>query len=208
MRAFLLASGLGTRLRPITNHIPKCLVNINGKPLLEYWLDNIFSAGIDECLINTHYLSDQVNNYISKSKYKKKISLVYEEELIGTAGSLKKNIDFFNNSHGLLIYADNFTTYDLNNFISSSLSMPKVCIMSMLTFKCQDPTQAGIITKNKQNIMLDFIEKPQQSKNKNANAGVFFMKSDFIKFIKFLKKPVFDFSNDIIPYFKKKNILY
>ena len=52
--------------------------------------------------------------------------------------------------------------------------------------------------------MLDFIEKPLYSKNRNANAGVFFMKSDFIKFVKSLKKPVFDFSNDIIPYFKKK----
>ena len=79
--------------------------------------------------------------------------------------------------------------------------MPKVCIMSMLTFKCQDPTQSGIVEKNKQNIMLDFIEKPLYSKNRNANAGVFFMKSDFIKFVKSLKKPVFDFSNDIIPYF-------
>ena len=51
MKAFLLASGLGTRLRPITEETPKCLVPINGKPLLEYWLENIFSSGVKECLI-------------------------------------------------------------------------------------------------------------------------------------------------------------
>ena len=98
MKAFLLAAGLGTRLRPITEEIPKCLVPINGKPLLEYWLESIFSSGIKECLINTHYLSEKVADYIATSKYKKSITVVYEKKLIGTAGSLKKNIEFFEKS--------------------------------------------------------------------------------------------------------------
>jgi mannose-1-phosphate guanylyltransferase len=54
MKALLLAAGLGTRLRPITNTIPKCLVKINNKPLLEIWIETLFEVGIDEILINTH----------------------------------------------------------------------------------------------------------------------------------------------------------
>jgi len=204
MKAFLLAAGLGTRLRPITEEIPKCLVPINGKPLLEYWLESIFSSGIKECLINTHYLSEKVADYIATSKYKKNITVVYEKKLIGTAGSLKKNIEFFENSTGLLIYADNFTTYNLTNFIENSSLMPKECVMSMLTFECEDPSQAGIVKLNNENVMIDFKEKPSKSKSKLANAGVFFMTAEFINYIKFLNEYIFDFSIDIIPNFKNK----
>lgn len=204
MKAFLLAAGLGTRLRPLTNKTPKCLVPINGRPLLDYWLENIFLSGIKECLINTHYKSEAVDHHISKSKYKDKIKIIYEPKLLGTAGSLKKHIKFFNNSKGLLIYADNFSTFNLKNFLSDSLSMPKQCLISMLTFKCDDSSQAGIVKLNEKKIMLDFIEKPKYSNNKLANAGIFFMSKDFIKYISLLKRPVFDFSVDIIPFFKKK----
>ena len=60
MRAILLAAGLGTRLRPITDKIPKCLVPINGKPLIDYWLEQLTKAGIEKFLINTHYLHEKV----------------------------------------------------------------------------------------------------------------------------------------------------
>ncbi|MGB5793289.1 sugar phosphate nucleotidyltransferase, partial [Poseidonibacter sp.] len=70
MKALLLAAGLGTRLHPITNSVPKCLVPINGKVLLEYWLENLLKVGITEILINTSYLSEDVNDYIIKSVYK------------------------------------------------------------------------------------------------------------------------------------------
>jgi|SaaInlStandDraft_4_1057021.scaffolds.fasta_scaffold07537_3 mannose-1-phosphate guanylyltransferase len=75
MKALLLAAGLGTRLKPITNTIPKCLVPINGKPLLE----NLSAIGIDEFLINTFYLSEQVEKFVNSSKYK--VTLVREDEL-------------------------------------------------------------------------------------------------------------------------------
>ena len=73
MKALLLSAGLGTRLRPITNYVPKCLVPINGKPLLEYWLDNLSKAGIKEFLINISYLSEQVKQFVEKSIYKDKL---------------------------------------------------------------------------------------------------------------------------------------
>ena len=67
MKAILLCAGKGLRLRPYTNNIPKCLMPIKGKPLLEIWLEKLFSAGITNILINAHYLSDQVDNFINHS---------------------------------------------------------------------------------------------------------------------------------------------
>ena len=94
-KAILLAAGLGTRLRPITENTPKCLVEIAEKPLLRYWIDYLDSINCESVLINTHYLSDQVEKYVNQiSNIKMEIKLVYEKELLGTAGTLIKNFDF------------------------------------------------------------------------------------------------------------------
>lgn len=91
MKAFLLAAGLGTRLRPLTDTIPKCLVPINGKPLLQYWIDLFEKHGIDEVCINLHYLSDQVVNFIKANPSKIKWHLSYEPELLGSGGTIFSN---------------------------------------------------------------------------------------------------------------------
>ena len=67
MKAFLLAAGLGTRLRPITNTIPKCLVSVAGKPMLYYWFNLFRKYGITEVLINLNHFPDQVKEYIKNN---------------------------------------------------------------------------------------------------------------------------------------------
>jgi NDP-sugar pyrophosphorylase family protein len=62
MRALLLAAGLGTRLHPLTNYLPKCLVPIHGRPLLDYWLETLLDNGVEQVLINTHYMAPMVHH--------------------------------------------------------------------------------------------------------------------------------------------------
>ena len=82
-RALLLAAGLGTRLRPLTNDIQKCLIPINGKPLLQIWLEDLNKVGCDAAIINTHYKQKQVEDFISRLNYKNMdIFVVYEEKLL------------------------------------------------------------------------------------------------------------------------------
>ena len=69
MNAILLAAGYGTRLLPITKKTPKCLVKINNDNLLNIWINKLVSAGVNNILINTHYLSDQVENFIKINKF-------------------------------------------------------------------------------------------------------------------------------------------
>ena len=120
MRAILLAAGLGTRLRPITDTIPKCLVPINGKPLIDYWLEQLTKAGIEKFLINTHYLHEQVESYIEQSKFAGMVDLVYEEELLLTGGTVIANKDFICDEPFMLVHADNLSICDYKDFISSS----------------------------------------------------------------------------------------
>ena len=72
MKAILLCAGLGTRLRPITNLIPKCMVKFENKTLLEIWIDKIINLGVNEILINTHYLSNVLNEHVNSLRQKKK----------------------------------------------------------------------------------------------------------------------------------------
>ena len=95
-KALLLAAGLGTRLKPITKNIPKCLVRVGNEPILGIWLNNLSKAGCESVLINTHYFSNQVEDYLKKKEFgNMQIVTSYESSLLGTAGTLIKNSDFF-----------------------------------------------------------------------------------------------------------------
>ena len=99
MKALLLAAGLGTRLRLLTNHIPKCLVKIDGKPLLNIWIDRLLQADFSYILVNTHYLSDVVYEHLEANYAHEvqsgRIKTVNEETLLGTAGTLLKIVPLY-----------------------------------------------------------------------------------------------------------------
>ena len=89
MRVLILAAGFGTRLRPLTETTPKCLVTIGEKPMLKHWLEKIDNCEINpsEVFVNLHYKKELVENFIKQQKYKFPIIPIIEEELIGTGGT-------------------------------------------------------------------------------------------------------------------------
>jgi mannose-1-phosphate guanylyltransferase len=208
LKAILLAAGLGTRLRPITDTIPKCMVPINGKPLLEIWLEKLDKAGINEILINTHYLSNVVIDFIHNSKYKEKCKLVHEEKLLGTAGTLLHNIDFIEEEDCLLIHADNFCEEDINNFIIAHNNRPKNCLLSILAFRTQSPTQCGIIETNESKILIGFHEKVENPPTNLASGAMFILTSKFNAEFKINYDKPFDFSKEIVPKYLSKIFVF
>ena len=199
MRAILLAGGYGTRLRPITISTPKCLVPIGDKPLLAYWLENLKLAGINSFLINTHYLREQVESFVSDSEYRDSVQLVYENELLGTAGTLISNLNFYNGEDGLLIHADNFCNINIEEFMKAHKSRPNECIITMLTFRTEDPHSCGIIELDEKNIVRGFYEKVKDPPGNLANGAIYILSPEFLDWIKNNQKGVSDFSRDIIP---------
>ena len=94
MKAFLLAAGNGTRLRPLTDNVPKCLLPIQGIPLLEIWLNNCKAAGITDVLINTHAHAEAIRQFASEQRTGVRMCIVEEPELLGSAGTLVENREF------------------------------------------------------------------------------------------------------------------
>jgi mannose-1-phosphate guanylyltransferase len=196
MKAFLLSAGYGTRLRPLTNTIAKALVPINGKPLLEYWLDNLSLAGVSEFLINTHYLSHQIDEFVNTSKYKDKITIVYEKELLNTGSSLLANKSFFDKEPFLLIHSDNLCFCDFDKFIDSH---NREHILTMMLFDSDNPSSCGIVKLDKDNIVQEFYEKIQNPPSNLANGAVYICKYKIFDILEGLNKTNIDFSKDIIP---------
>ena len=200
MKALLLAAGLGSRLRPITNHIPKCLVPIDRKPLLSYWLDALFGAGISSILINVHYLSDQVTAFVASRPDRDRITIVEEPTLLGTAATLKENVEFFAGEASLVIHADNFCTASVANFINQHHTRPECAELTMMTFRSADPKTCGIVVADEQGIVREFHEKVPNPPGNIANAAIYIFEQSVIRYIfKSRDRELFDISKDVIP---------
>ena len=199
MRALLLAAGLGTRLRPLTNDWPKCLMPIGDKPLLEYWLEIIWKQGIREALVNLHYLPTVVQEFLDRPKFKYWVKTVHETELLGTAGTLKSNLNYFKDSSVFMIHADNWCNCNFSEFIKYHKTMrPCSTDMTMMTFKTDKPELCGTVKTNSQGIVEEFYEKKQNSNFTIANAAVYILEPNILKWIE-SKNNINDFSNDVIP---------
>lgn len=205
MKALLLAAGYGTRLKPLTNTIPKCLVPINGKPLLEIWLDTLSEAGVTDFLINSHYLHIQVEEFINNSKYKENVTLAYEEVLLGTGSTLLKNEQFFNKNEPLMvIHADNLSVCDYKDFISSHFLRDKKTHLSMMLFFATNPKECGVVKLDKYKIVQEFHEKVIAPPSNLANGAVYIFEYSIFQTLVNLNKQNIDISIDIIPLFLGK----
>jgi mannose-1-phosphate guanylyltransferase len=200
MRALLLAAGLGTRLKPLTDTIPKCLVPIHGVPLLNYWLELLLTDdAIERVLVNTHYRAEQVQAFVAQSKWRHRVDLVHEPALLGTAGTVLANREYFGDEPFLVAHADNLTRFDVNAFISRHETRPVGCEITMMTFETDSPQLCGIIEEDENGIIRAFHEKIVEPPGFRANAAVYIFEKTVIEFMKNDNK-FYDISFDIIPH--------
>ncbi|MET3485926.1 nucleotidyltransferase family protein [Methylobacterium sp. 1973] len=202
MRALLLAAGHGTRLRPLTERVPKCLVPIAGRPLLDYWLERLFACpDIERVLINTHWLAEQVAAHVGASAWRSRIDLVHEPELLGTGGTILANAGYFRSEPFLTAHADNLTAFDLDDFLARHRGRPAGAAMSMLSFRTDDPRSCGILELDERAIVRRFHEKVAEPPGNLANAAVYILEPEVVDFAASLGRPVVDLSTEVIPHF-------
>lgn len=116
MKAMVLAAGLGTRLRPLTDAVPKCLVEVGGMPLLELALRRLRAAGVTEAVVNAHHHADQVAAFLSAHAEDLGLSLRLsrEDPVLDTGGGLKRAAEFFSDQRPFFVYnSDVVTDLDL-----------------------------------------------------------------------------------------------
>jgi mannose-1-phosphate guanylyltransferase len=171
MKAFLLAGGFGTRLRPLTDSTPKCLLPIRGTPILEIWLELCHHYGIDEVLINVHCHGEAVRKYIEKNKNGLRVRLFEEAVLLGSAGTVLANRDWVGNERSFWVfYADVLTTTNLNHMRAFHESLGQIATIGV--YEVEDPSRCGIVNVDERGIVRDFVEKPQMPAGNLAFSGL------------------------------------
>ena len=195
MKAFLLAAGHGTRLRPHTDDTPKCLLPIRGVPILEIWLALCRRHGISDVLVNTHSHAPAVKDFISRWKNGVQVTVVEEPELYGSAGTLLVNRRWVQSEDKFWVfYADVLTNTDL----SAMSSFHRTDMAATLgLYSVPDPQRCGIATLDGNGTILNFVEKPSMPSGNLAFAGLMLATPELLDAIP--QKRGADIAFDVLP---------
>lgn len=199
MKALLLAAGFGTRLGHLTKSKPKCLLEIAGQSMLDHWLLKLNTLGVEQFFVNTHYLADQVEKFVSCHILKDKITLIKEPKLLGTSRTLFSNSRLLFDDECFIVHVDNYCEDNLVGFLKNHQSNRPKRLMSMLTFVTNTPSACGIVKQSPTGLVTNFEEKPLMPTGNIANAAVYLVNKAFFEEIKNYTMKSGEISLDIIP---------
>jgi mannose-1-phosphate guanylyltransferase len=172
VKAFLLAAGVGRRLRPLTDTTPKCMLEIGGRPLLGIWLDELDRAGVDEVLVNLHHLPEVVRRYVAGRGGPPAVRLCFEPELLGSAGTLAASRGWVDGEEFFLACnADNLTDFDLG--ILADAHRRSGAVATLTAFHSPNPAAGGVLETDAAGWVTGFTEKPARPASDLVNAGMY-----------------------------------
>lgn len=183
-KALILAAGLGTRLRPITETLPKAMIPVLNRPIMEYTLALCLNYGLKEVIINLHYFPELITSYFGQQYHGLTLQYSYEKELLENAGAVANVKNFFNQEELFLVIAsDNIADFDLTAM--TDFHKQKKALATIATTTALDPSKYGIAAiDNHQRITL-FQEKPrpEEAKGDQVATCCYLFSSEIFDFI-------------------------
>jgi len=196
MNIIILAAGKNIRIKKILKKIPKTMVLIHKKPILQHHIENCVRYSFKKIFINTHYKKEIINNYFKSGKnFKCSITYSYEKKLLGTSGAIFQLRNQIKSNFFCVIYGDNFFKINLAKMLEYHKSKKSDFTIATVS---KIPTKSGVLNFNKNKKIIKFEEKGKYIKQKkyNVNAGVYIINK---KLLKFFKSGYSDFAYDLIP---------
>jgi len=195
MKAVILAGGLGTRLYPLTRKTAKCMLPVNGKPLLEHIIRYLSSYGFKEIVVTLGSKRKHIVDYFGDgSAYNVKLLYSIESKPLGTAGSFKDAEDYLDGTV-LVMQGDTLTNFDLARVISFHKKRKAMATIALAPVK--DPAGYGIAAIDKQGRIMMFEEKPKHFFSNLVNSGIYVVEHEVLDYIP--QGKIFDFSRDLFP---------
>lgn len=197
MKGMILAAGEGRRLRPLTNHLPKPMLPVAGRPLLEHTIIYLRDNGITDLAINLHHLPQTVMDHFGDgSNWGVNMRYSVEEQLLGSAGGIKRLQTFFDETF-IVYYGDLFTQADLHPMIDLHRRTKAPATMGL--YRVPDPWNRGIVELNEEQTIIRFAEKParDQAFSDLANAGIYVLEPEVLDWIP--AGQTYDFGHDVFP---------
>jgi mannose-1-phosphate guanylyltransferase len=174
MRAMILAAGLGTRLRPITHEIPKPMVPVLGRPVMEHIVALLRRHGFTEVVANLHHFPEAVRDHFGDgSDYGIALTYSFEEELLGTAGGVRNAAALFGDDSFLVISGDALTDLDLAAMREAHLAHDGIATLA--TKPVPDPSEYGVVVAGSDGRVQGFQEKPNPAEALSdlCNCGIY-----------------------------------
>ena len=192
-----MAGGFGTRLRPLTNNIPKPMVPVVNKPMLEHLFTLLKNHGIKEYVMLLYYQPDIIKKYFGDgSKFGVSIEYITPNHDFGTAGAVKLSEKYIREDF-LVISGDVLTDFDITGLYNSHKEKKSIATISL--YSHDNPLQYGIILTDNNNKIVRFLEKPSSSEvfSDTINTGIYYFHKDVFQYIP--ENENSDFSKDLFP---------
>ncbi len=185
--AMILAAGFGTRLKPLTESIPKALVEYNGKPMVYHVIKKLESFGIKKIVLNTHHLAGKINDYFANNSFDAEIILVHEEMILGTGGAIKNAKNLLNSPGNFLVY-----NVDVDSGIDIQLMFEHHKMSSAIaTLAVKNRITSRYLLTNEENILIGrtengkeiFYREPEGYYLKTAFCGISILNDEIFSYL-------------------------
>lgn len=197
----VMAAGVGSRLDPLTQNIPKPLVPVLNKPVMDILLLKLKKFGVEEVIANTHYLADKIQSrYSENSPVDIDFTFVQEDELSGTAGGVKKCEFFFEDVEDFIVLsADGLHDANLERIVHSHKESGCIATMAIVAVEHEEVHKYGVVVPSETYTVEEFQEKPplEEAKSNFINTGVYVFNKRIFEFIPEGQK--YDFAKDVFP---------
>jgi D-glycero-alpha-D-manno-heptose 1-phosphate guanylyltransferase len=177
-QAIILAGGFGTRLQGVIKDIPKPMADINGKPFLEYVLNDLVSKGIEQIILSIGYKSQAIKDYFDKHSLADSITYSVEETPLGTGGGIKKSLRYTTDKDVLIVNGDTFFNVDVQNLYAQHLAAGSDFTLALK--EMEDCSRYGRVLVDGNFKTTGFEEKGHNSKG-FINGGVFIINKDILE---------------------------
>ncbi|EDL64429.1 nucleotidyltransferase family protein [Bacillus sp. SG-1] len=197
MKGVILAGGKGTRLKPYTLTVPKPMVTIMNKPILEYNIALLKANGITSIMITTCYKADKISEYFGDgSEFGVDITYFHEDFPLGTAGGVFESSHYLNEPF-VVISGDAFTTLSLRDAIE--FHQLKGSPLTIVGKEMEDPRGYGVCKTDSEGRLIEFAEKPESGEinSKLVNTGIYVIQPELLR--KYPFEGNIDFSRDVFP---------
>ncbi|AHM58421.1 nucleotidyl transferase [Flammeovirgaceae bacterium 311] len=176
--AVLMAGGRGQRLRPLTDNVPKPLLKVGDKPIIEHNIDRLISYGIDDFWISVRYLGEQLEEYFGDGSAKYvNMKYIWEDEPLGTLGAVSKIKDF-QHEYVLVSNSDLLTNLDYEDFFLDFISKDAAISVVSIPYSVNIPYA---VLETEGNSIKSFKEKPTYTYY--SNGGIYLIKKEVLKYI-------------------------
>lgn len=199
-KAMIMSAGVGSRLDPLTKLVPKPLVPIANKPVMDILFEKLFSIGIKDVICNTYYLADQIIDRYSNNNLGINFNYIKEKTLSGTAGGVKKCQHFFNDGETFLVLsADGLTNADLEKGIEIHKNSNAIATIGIKQIHKSQVPLFGVVVKDESGFITEFQEKPsiEEAKSNFINTGIYIFDYKIFEYIP--ENTFYDFAKNVFP---------